>query len=100
MADCRIVNAGAITARDEILEISKSYKSGGEEFVDAITAAIASMEGDAKDALQKFFTTTVKEFVAEQLPEAIDGMSQLLEGNRSNFEEVDRQLAESISGGE
>lgn len=99
MADCRIVNAGAITAVNEIETISKSYKTDGQDFVDAVTTAISAMEGEAKEALEKFLTTTVKVFIVEQLPEAISGMSKLLEENRKNFENVDKQLADSISGG-
>jgi len=98
MADCRIVNAGVVTAIGEFETISQSYKSDGQDFVDAITNAISAMEGEAKDALQKFFTTDVKEFVVESLPAAVMGMHDLLEANRKNFEEVDKQLAESIGG--
>jgi hypothetical protein len=99
MADCRIVNASATTAVGDIKTISESYKTDGNNFLEAITSAISAMEGEAKDALQKFFTTVVSDFVVEQLPSAIEGMSNLLEQNRQNFEDVDKQLAESISGG-
>lgn len=99
MADCRIVNANAVNAVGEIKTISDSYKSNGQDFVDAIKNAIAPMEGEAKDALDKFFSSVVHDFVVEQLPSAIEGMSNLLEQNRQNFEDVDKQLAESISGG-
>jgi hypothetical protein len=40
----------------------------------------------------------VNQFVAIDLPAAIDGMSKLLEGNRENFEKVDQQIADSIKG--
>jgi uncharacterized protein YukE len=99
MADCRIVNANAVNAVGEIKTISDSYKSSGQDFFDAIKNAIAPMEGEAKDALDKFFSSVVHDFVVEQLPNAIEGMSNLLEQNRQNFEDVDKQLAESISGG-
>jgi len=99
MADCRIVNASAAKAVEEINTIASSYSTVGQEFLDAITNAISAMEGEAKDALQKFFTKVVNDFVVDQLPSAIEGMANLLEQNRENFEDVDRQLAESISGG-
>lgn len=99
MADCRIVDAAVQNAVSEIAEISRSYKTDGQALIDALTSAISAMEGETKDALQKFFTTDVQKFVTEDLPGAIEGMSKLLEANRENFEKVDRQIAESIAGG-
>lgn len=106
MADCRIENASVLTAIDNIggktqgsLEgIAKEYKDAGDAFVEALTTAISTMEGETKDALNNFFTTDVKSFVTEDLPNAINSMSVLLEANRDNFEKVDKQIAESIAG--
>lgn len=99
MADCRIVNKGVADSVKNIEEISNSYRSDGQAFIDALTSAISAMEGETKDALQKFFTTDVQKFVTEDIPTALQGMSKLLDANRQNFEDVDRQIAESISGG-
>lgn len=107
MADCKIVNASVNAAieniggknQGEITGIAKAYKDAGDAFIQALNDAIATMEGATKDALQKFFTNDVQPFVTEDLPNAINGMSVLLEANRKNFEDVDRQIAESISGG-
>lgn len=99
MADCRIVNADVVSAVKNITEISASYKTTGTELIEALTGAISAMEGETKDALQKFFTTDVKSFVTEDLPKALMGMAELLEANRKNFEDVDKKIAESISGG-
>ena len=99
MADCRIVNQAVVTSVANITDISNAYKSDGQAFIDALTTAISAMEGETKDALQKFFTTDVQKFVAEDLPGAINGMAELLDANRQNFEDVDRQIAASISGG-
>lgn len=98
MADCRIVNASVETAVGNIREISNSYRTDGQAFIDALTNAISPMEGETKDALQKFFTTDVQKFVTEDLPDAINGMAELLEANRQNFVDVDLQIASSISG--
>lgn len=98
MASCRIVNASVAQAVTTIADISGKYKIAGEEFVKALNGAISEMEGAAKDALKNFIDTDVNQFVAEQLPTAIDNMSKLLEGNRDNFEKVDTQLAASIGG--
>lgn len=107
MADCKIVNASVVAAIENIggaqqgqLEgIAKEYKTAGETLMEALKAAIAEMEGATKDALLTFFTKDVQQFVVEDLPNAINGMSVLLEANRKNFEDVDKQIADSISGG-
>lgn len=107
MADCKIVNESVKTAIENIggstqgslTGIAKSYKDAGDAFIEALKAAISEMEGETKDALQKFFTTDVQTFVTESLPNAINSMSVLLEANRQNFEDVDKKIAESISGG-
>ena len=97
MADCRIVNASVLASVENIKDISNSYKTDGQALIDALTNAISAMEGETKDALQKFFTTDVQKFVTEDLPQAIQGMAELLEANRKNFEEADMQIAESIA---
>jgi len=99
MAGCRIVDASVVNAEDAIAKISTDYRNAGEAFVRDLNSAISEMEGEAKDAIDHFINTDVNKFVAEDLPQAIDGMSQLLKGNRENFEKVDAQIAQSISGG-
>lgn len=99
MAGCRIVNAGMVTAVEAIADISGKYKTAGEEFIKDLNNAINEMEGAAKDALKAFIDKDVNQFVAVDLPNAVDGMSKLLEGNRDNFEKIDKQIADSISGG-
>ena len=98
MAGCRIVNSAVVQAVETIGKISADYKTAGENFIKDFNAAISEMEGAAKDALKKFVDTDVNQFVATDLPDAVSGMSQLLEGNRDNFEKVDAQIATSISG--
>lgn len=98
MAGCRIVNDEVATSVENIKDISTQYKTLGTNFITDLNNAIAEMEGEAKDALQNFINTDVKTFVEESLPSAVEGMSTLLEANRSNFVEVDQQIADSISG--
>jgi hypothetical protein len=99
MAGCRIVNDAVKKAVEEIAGYSKEYKTAGEDFVRDFKAAIADMEGAAKDALMEFFDNQTAPLVTDSVPSAVEGMSQLLEANRSNFESVDLKIAESISGG-
>lgn len=98
MAGCRIVNSAVETAVSSIKTISGTYKTNGESFIQNLNSAIAEMEGETKDALNTFILKTVKDFVETDLPDAVDGMSQLLEANRTNFVDVDKQIADSISG--
>ncbi len=98
MAGCRIVNQNVTDAVTKITTLSQSYKTAGEEFVKNLNSAIAEMEGEAKDALKTFIDGDVNTYVVTDLPGAIKGMSDLLEANRSNFESVDKQIANSISG--
>jgi len=57
------------------------------------------MEGAAKDAFKTLIDGDINNFVATDLPGAIEGMASLLEANRDNFEKVDQQIADNISGG-
>jgi len=96
MASCRIVNAGILSALGEISRIQGEYQSAGTDFISDLNSAISEMEGSTKDALKRFIDTDVNEFVATSIPAAINGMHELLEANRSNFETVDQQIADSI----
>lgn len=99
MASCRIVNSAVESAVTNISTISTSYNTLGAAFITDLNSAIAEMEGEAKDALKAFIDKDVKEFVETSLPAAVKGMSDLLEANRTNFVDVDKQIASSISGG-
>ncbi len=97
MAGCRIVNSAIASAVSNINTMSTNYKTNGENFILSLNSAIAEMEGATKDALDDFITKTVKEYVEVSVPDALSGMSQLLEANRTNFVDVDKQIADSIS---
>ncbi|GAE90692.1 hypothetical protein [Acetivibrio straminisolvens] len=99
MAGCRIVNAGVLDSISEIRRIAGEYEKAGDAFISNLNNALSQMEGETKDALDALINSKVKEFVYEQLPAALSGMADLLEANRQNFEDVDKQLADSISNG-
>lgn len=107
MADCRIVNDSVVNAVDTIggkeegslAGIALQYKNDGEAFMDALNSAISPMEGETKDALQAFFKDKVQPFITEGVPNAVKSTAMLLEANRKNFEDVDKKIASSISGG-
>ena len=98
MAGCRIVNSAVQGSVEKIKTVSEEYRSSGEAFISDLNSAIAEMEGGAKDALQNFIDKKAKDFIEKDLPDAVKGMSDLLEANRTNFVDVDQQIADSISG--
>ncbi|EWM52150.1 hypothetical protein [Ruminococcus flavefaciens] len=98
MAGCRIVNEAVVSAVSEINNISSAYQDAGDALISGLTSALADMEGEAKDALQTLIDGDIKSFVAESLSAAVKGMADLLEQNREQFENVDAQIAASISG--
>ena len=105
MADCRIVDQSITDAVNTIggsaegsLEgIALSYKNDGEAFMEALNAVISTMEGETKDALEAFFKNKVQPFITEGVPNAVKSAAMLLEANRKNFEDIDRNIAESIN---
>lgn len=99
MAACRIVNEAMLNAVEEINTCSSDYASAATDFISAFKSAIAEMEGASKDALEQFFKDKVESFISEDIPGAVTGMADLLEANRSNFESIDQQIADSIING-
>lgn len=98
MAGCRIVNESVTSAVTELNSLSTAYQDAGDTLISSLTSALADMEGEAKDALQTLIDGDIKSFVAESVAAAVKGMADLLEQNRQQFEDVDAQIAASISG--
>jgi hypothetical protein len=96
MAACRIVDAKVSEAVNTISKCSTDYFNEGDNFITAITNAISAMEGETKDALQKFIDGDVKKFLTEDIPGAVKSMSELLEANRTNFVDTDSKIAANI----
>ncbi|MEE1305826.1 MAG: hypothetical protein U0K68_11910 [Agathobacter sp.] len=102
MADCKIDNAAVKAAVSDIDGLKTKYKTAGDDFVTDFKAAISTMEGASKDALEKLFTDNYANFVSseeEGIPAMIAGLSALLEGNRTNFKDADQQIADKINEG-
>ena len=99
-------NQKMIEAKDAIDKAVSDFEAKGAAFIEALTSALSTFEGETKDALinSKIGTSgsevegTLAFFVEKQIPNLLNGLSQLLDGNRSTVEESDRQLAEAISG--
>ncbi len=94
------------TAKADIERISTSFATAGSSFITSLTSALSTFEGETKDALMTYkigasgseTEGTLAYFVEKQIPDLINGLAQLLEGNRSTIDDSDRQLAEAISG--
>ena len=102
MAECRSVNDRVLASVGEIKKLADHYAQAGADFEASFMRAIANMEGDSKDAMLELFNKSYKEFVTSMesgLPAMINGLADLLEGNRSNFETVDNQIAQAIRDG-
>ena len=102
MANCRIINESMKSAVESIKNLAGQYATVGQTFEGSFKAAIADMQGEAKDALLELFDKSYKDFVTSNesgIPGMINGMASLLEANRENFEKVDAQIAQSIREG-
>lgn len=105
MADCKIVNQAVSSCVTKISSLATEYATAGDALVTAFTNAISEAEGDAKDALLELFEQSYKPFVAggtgddaSSVESMVKSLSDLLEGNRTNFIDVDSKIAESIRG--
>ena len=99
-------NAALEKAKGEIEKISGKFKSSGTSFIGNLTTTLGSFSGETKDALMQYKIGTsgtdkdgtLAFFLEKQIPDLIDGLAKLLEGNRTTIDESDRKLAEAISG--
>lgn len=99
-------NEKMTSAYEAVVSASEDIRAKGESFIAELTNALSTFEGDTKDALMssKIGSTgsetegTLAYFVEQQIPSLIDGLAQLLEGNRNTIDESDQKLAEAIKG--
>lgn len=101
-----VENAALEKARDEINEIAGKLRTKGTEFIGTLTnTTLKSFSGETKDALMQYkigasgtqTEGTLACFVEKQIPELVEGLAKLLEGNRTTIDESDHKLAEAIS---
>ena len=76
MAGCRIVNEGVSSAVEAINGYATSYRTAGETLITSLSSAIADMEGAAKDAFKTLIDGDINNFVATDLPGAIEGIDR------------------------
>ena len=100
-------NAKVVEAHEAIMQASQDFASRGTEFIGELTQALSTFEGETKDVLMETkigasgseTEGTLAYFVEVQLPQLIEGLGKLLEGNRDTIDKSDHQLAEAIRGG-
>ncbi|WP_295156522.1 hypothetical protein [uncultured Ruminococcus sp.] len=98
--DCMIKNAEVRDAANTIkTTIKDEFASAGTSFITSFKAAIADMEGEAKDALEEFFQNSYVDLVSSDekgIPAMVKGFGDLIEANRTQFASVDHSIAENI----
>lgn len=101
-----VENKALEIARDDIKKAAGDFKSKGSTFIGTLTATLEPFKGATKDALieHKIGKTgsetegTLAYFLEKQIPDLLEGLSKLLEGNRTTIDESDQKLADAISG--
>lgn len=102
-----LVENDALTkAKGEIDTAKDNFKKKGTDFINTLTTTLSTFSGETKDVLMKKkigsagseTDGTLAYFVEVQIPQLIDGLSKLLEGNRTTIDDSDHKLAEAISG--
>ncbi len=98
--DCMIKNAEVKDAANNIkTTVKEQFANAGSTFVTSFNAAIADMQGEAKDALEEFFKTSYVDLVSSEesgIPAMVKGFGELIETNRVQFASVDHTIADSI----
>jgi len=97
-------NEQMATAFSTIDNLAKNdFKNAGTDFIAQLTQALSTFEGETKDALMESKIGasgagegTLAYFVETQVPELIEGLAKLLEGNRDTIDKSDKKLADAI----
>lgn len=100
-------NQKLVEAHEAIMNASKDFASKGATFIADLNQALSTFEGETKDVLveTKIGTSgteaegTLAFFVEKQIPQLIEGLGKLLEGNRDTIDKSDHELAEALRGG-
>lgn len=101
-----IDNQKMIEAKTSIEEAAVKFGSMGSAFIETLSNTLGTFEGETKDILMSNkigsagtdVEGTLAYFVEKQIPDSLNGLAQLLEGNRSTIEESDHKLADAIAG--
>lgn len=101
-----VENAALEKAKEDIEKAATDFKTKGTTFLGTLDSTLKSFSGETKDALMQYkigssgseVEGTLAYFLEKQIPDLLNGLAQLLEGNRTTIDESDRKLAEAISG--
>ena len=84
------------TAAQNIDGIASRYEQAASTLESDFLAAIASWEGDTKEAMQRFVSGPVMEYTHDTVPKLLNAMAELLRANADQMEKADHQIAENI----
>lgn len=80
----------------KIAGIADDYKRAAGQLIDDFTTATSTWEGETKDKMLTFMNTPVREYIAETIPQLIQGLSDMLAANADQMEKVDAEIASNI----
>ena len=83
-------------AASDIIEIGERYKAIANDFESNFLASINGWEGDSREAVERFISGPVMEYMRDTIPQLMDALSSLLEANATQMQTVDSQIAENI----
>ncbi len=96
MADILFRYPEMTKAAEEITGIATRYKTEAEKFEESFLSAINGWEGDSRDAMQKFISGPVMEYLRDTVPQLLEALSQLLDENATQMKSADTGIAEKI----
>jgi len=85
---------------------AEKFKTMGSGFISSLTSALSTFEGATKDSLMTAkigqsgseVEGTLAYFVEKQIPNLLEGLAKLLDGNLTTIVETDQKLADAIEG--
>jgi len=83
-------------AASQMDDIAARYKAASEKFQQAYLDATSSWEGATKDAMEKFITIAVGEYMGTTVPGVVTALAELLRANADQMQNADQQIAENV----
>jgi WXG100 family type VII secretion target len=96
MADIVFRYEQMTSAAGQIRDIATRYKAAADNLQSEFAGACGEWEGDSKDAMTRFMTMGVNEYTGTTIPQLLNGLADLLEGNAEQMKSADAGIAENI----
>ena len=96
MADIVFKYVDMRKAVEDIKTVAGKYKTAAVPFEMDFLASITEWEGESKEAMQKFISGPVMEYMRDTVPQLLESLADLLAANADQMESADHQIAENI----